>query len=163
MTKPKLKKNKFQRTKYRAYVRLGSGQKSKLRYQRAKGRHNKTRQKWRSRPPMVEIGYKNKCSERHVIDGRIPIRVFNLADLSKVAKDSLIIIAKVGEKNKVEIAKESQKRKIEVLNLNLNKFLKAIERKSKLKNKDKKETEKPAKEESKKETKSENKTNEVKK
>jgi len=162
MIKKKLKKNKFQRTKYRSYVRLGSGQKSKLRYQRAKGRHNKTRQKWRSRPPMVEIGYKNKCSERHIIDGRIPVRVFNLRDLMQVAKDSLVIIAKVGEKNKVEIAKEAQKRKIDVLNLNLNKFLKEIERKSKLKNKDKKESKET---ESKKEVKAEteSKTTEVKK
>ena len=127
------RKNMFQRTKYRAYVKLGSGQKSKLKYKRAKGRHNKTRQKWRSRPPMVEVGYKNPVAQRNLINNKIQVLVFNVQDLAKVGKDSIAIIAKVGNKNKIMMAKEIQKRKIEVLNLNVNKFLKNVERKEKIK------------------------------
>ena len=96
----------FQRTKYYAFKKLGSGQKSKLTYRRARGRHNKTRQKWRSRPPMVEIGYKNKCITRGLINGKVPVMVWNFEDLKKVGKDNIAVIAKIGNKLKLEIAKE---------------------------------------------------------
>jgi len=130
---------KFQRTKYRAYVKLGSRQKSKLKYKRAKGRHNKTRQKWRGRPVMVEVGYKNKTETRGLINNKTSILINNLQDLKKVTKENVIIIGKIGNKLKIEIAKEIQKLNLEVLNLNINKFLKKIERNSKLKKNVKKE------------------------
>ncbi len=131
------RKPNFQRTKYRAYVKLGSGQKSKLKYRRAKGRHNKTRQKWRSRPPMVEIGYKNQANQRHLIEGKMPIRVFNLNDMQKVSKNNVVIIANVGEKKKIEMINFAHKNKMEVLNVNIAQFLKDMERKVKMKKENK--------------------------
>ena len=122
------KKNKFQRTKYRAYVKLGSRQKSKLRYKRSDGRHNKIRQKWRGHSPMVEVGYKNQADTRGLINGKTPMLVFNINDLKRVGKENNVIIAKVGNKKRVEIAKEAQKMKLEVLNLNIVKFLKKTEK-----------------------------------
>ena len=119
---------KFQRTKFRAYVKLGSKQKSKRKYKRATGRHNKTRQKWKSRPRMVEIGYKNKSRERGLISGKIPILVKNLEDVKKANTQNIIIIGKIGKKKKLEIAKEIQQKKISVFNLNINKFLMQIEK-----------------------------------
>ena len=118
----------FQRTKYYAYAKLGSRQKSKKKYRRAGGRHNKTRQKWRSRPPMVEVGYKNNLNRRNLVNGKIPVWVYNLGDLKNLGKDNIAIIGKIGRKKKAEIAKEIEKRKIEVFNLNANKFLKANEK-----------------------------------
>ena len=123
---------KFQRTKFRAYVKLGSGQKSKLVYRRAKGRHNKTRQKWRSRPPMVEVGYKNENKTRNLINGKVSVLVYNLKDLSRVTKENIIILGKIGAKAKIEIAKEIEKKGLEVFNLNIRKLMKNLERKKKL-------------------------------
>jgi large subunit ribosomal protein L32e len=121
----------FQRTKYYAFPKLGARQKSKRKYRRATGRHNKTRQKWRSKPPMVEIGYKNQCTTRGLINEKTPILVFNIKDLKNVKKDNIVIVGKVGDKNKYEIAKKCLAEKIEVQNLNLRKFIKQVERKFK--------------------------------
>lgn len=126
----------FQRTKKHCYVKLGSRQKSMRKYKRASGRHNKTRQKWRSRPPMVEIGYKNQCSTSGLINEKIPILVYNLNDLAKVGKENIIIIAKVGNKLRIEIAKQAMIKKMEIYNLNVRKFMKEVERQNKIKNKE---------------------------
>lgn len=117
----------FQRTKFYAYVKLGSRQKSMRKYKRATGRHNKTRQKWRSRPPMVEIGYKNEKSGRGLVNGKTPLWVYNLEDLKKASKDNMIIIGKIGRKNKLQIAKEIESRKLDAFNLNIKKFIKENE------------------------------------
>jgi len=132
----------FQRTKYWAYVKLGAGQKSKRRYKKPTGRHNKSRQKWRSRPPMVEIGYKNQVSTSGMINEKKPVMVYNLKDLGKIGKDNIAVLAKIGNKLKLEIAREASAKKIEVYNLNLKKFIKAMERKIKSKSKEIKKEEK---------------------
>ena len=120
---------KFQRTKFRAYVKLGLKRKKLQRYKRPTGRHNKLRQKWKSRPCMVEIGYKNKGSGRNLINGKIPVWVYNQEDLAKAGKENIAIIGKVGRKNKIEIAKKAAGKNIEIFNLNIKKFLKKTEKK----------------------------------
>ncbi len=124
----KKKTPNFQRTKFRAYVKLGSRQKSKQKYTRATGRHNKTRQKWKSRPKMVEIGYKNKVVERGLIYGKTPVVIRNIIDIQNVGKNMIAIIGNIGMKKKIEVAKEIIKRNIEVANLNVKKFLRKVER-----------------------------------
>lgn len=119
----------FQRTKYYAFAKLGAKQKSKRKYRRATGRHNKTRQKWRSRPPMVEVGYKNKANERGMINEKTPVLVCNVEDLKKIGKNNIALISKVGNKKKYEIAKECVAKKIEVFNFNVNKIIKQTEKK----------------------------------
>lgn len=128
MNGKKRRKANFQRTKYFAYVKLGSKQKRMQKYRRATGRHNKTRQKWRSRPPMVEVGYKNDNRTRGLINGKMPIMIYNLEDIKKLKAENIAILGKIGIKKKIEIAKELQKQKLEVFNLNLNKFLKQNEK-----------------------------------
>lgn len=125
----------FQRTKYYAFKKLGAGQKSKRKYRRATGRHNKTRQKWRSRPPMVEIGYKNKVETSGLINEKKPIMVYNVHDLKKVGKENIIILGKIGNKNKIQIVKEAMEKKMEIYNLNMVKFSKEVARQSKIKEK----------------------------
>ncbi len=119
---------KFQRTKFRAYVKLGKGQKSKQSYRKATGRHNKIREKQKGRPPRVEIGYKNETGGRGLINNKLPVLVNCLKDLEKVKKENIIIIGKIGDKNKEKIAKEIQKKGFDVDNLNIKKFLKKIEK-----------------------------------
>ncbi len=124
----------FQRTKFYTYVKLGKRQKSMRKYRRATGRHNKTRQKWRSRPPMVQIGYKNKVNQRGLIGGKTPVLVYNIADLNKVGKNNIIIVGKIGNKSKIELIKEIDKRKLSVQNVNVNKFFKQINKETNSKN-----------------------------
>jgi len=121
----------FTRTGGTAYVKLGSRQKSMQKYIRARGRHSKIRQKEKSRPVKVEIGFRNKTEERCLINGKMPIVVYNVSDLKKIGKNNAAIIGSVGMKNKIEIVKEAHKNKIEVLNLNVKKFLKTIDVKNK--------------------------------
>lgn len=135
----KKKKPKFQRTKFRAYVKLGKGQKSKRKYRRATGRHNKTRQQWKSRPARVEIGYKNKADIRGLIKGKVPVVIKSIKDLKNIGEKQIAIVGKVGAKRKTELAKEAEKLKIEILNLNIKKFLRQIERRTKHKKKIKEE------------------------
>ena len=77
---------------------------------------------------MVEVGYKNKVRERHLINEKKPVLVYNLEDLNKVGKDDVAIIGKIGMKLKIAIVKEAMAKKIEVANLNMRKFLKESER-----------------------------------
>ncbi len=128
----------FQRTKKHCYVKLGSRQKSMRKYKRASGRHNKTRQKWRSRPPMVEIGYKNQCSTSGLVQDKKPVLVYNLSDLAKVGKENIIIFGKIGNKLKIELVKLALAKKMEIYNLNVTKFMKEVERQSKISDKEKK-------------------------
>ena len=121
----------FRRTAWATFIKLGSRQKSMQKYKRARGRHNKIRQKEKSRPVNVEIGFRNKVSERGLINGKMPVLVYNIQDLKKVGKDNIAVIGQIGMKNKIEIAREIQKSKIEVLNLNVTKLLKEAERKMK--------------------------------
>lgn len=125
----------FQRTKSYAYVKLGSRQKSMKKYRRATGRHNKTRQKWRSRPPMVQIGYKNNTTTRGLINEKTPVTVYNLKELNALTKENIAIFGNIGNKLKIQMAKEAQNKKIEVFNLNITKFLKEMERKNKMEKK----------------------------
>lgn len=129
----KRRQGNFYRTKPHAYVKLG--RRTKARYKRPTGRHNKSRQKWRSRPPMVEVGYKNQSNERNLVLGKMPVWVYNVRDIDKIGKDSIAIIAKIGKKNKLAVAKEMQKRKLAAANLNINKFLKLNEKTDKQENK----------------------------
>lgn len=133
----KRKNPEFQRTKFRAYVKLGSGQKSMRKYKKAKGRHNKIRQKEKGRPRKVEIGFKNDARIRGLVLGKTPVFVQRLQDIEKVGKGNLAIIGNIGRKAKIEIAKEIQKRNISVLNLNVRKFLRKMERMQKHKEKEK--------------------------
>ena len=51
-------RKKFLRGKWRTYSKLGKGRKKKQKYRKAKGRHNKIREKMKGNPKKVSIGYK---------------------------------------------------------------------------------------------------------
>jgi len=124
---------KFQRTKFRAYVCLGARQKSMRKYRKCKGRHNKTRQCWKGRPPKVRIGYKRE------VDNATTIVVQNIKDLLAADRKAIILIGTVGMKRKIEIAREAEKNKIKIANLNIRKVLKTSERQIKYNQKTKAE------------------------
>ncbi len=129
---------KFQRTKFRAYVCLGAGQKSMRKYRRCKGRHNKTRQSRKGRPPKVKIGYKREAATSGLIEGKRVVVINKIADLRNLKKNEAAVIGQIGMKKKIGIAAELERQKICVFNLNVRKFLKKIARRARLKEKEKK-------------------------
>ena len=112
----------FLRRTSNRFVKLG--RKKKQKWNKPKGRDNKMREKRTGYPKVVSIGYKKQQDKTR----EFPIIVRNFNDLETVGKNS-IILGHIGKKNKLEIAKKAKEKKIEIQNLNVNKFLKKMEKK----------------------------------
>ncbi len=126
-------RRKFLRSKWRTYSKLGRGRKKKQKYRRARGIHSKMGKKMKGNPRCVSIGFKK--TEK----GRITTRIIqNIKQLLEMKKGDKVILAKVGKKNKIEIAKKAKELGIEIINLNINKFFKKIERENQSKRKEQK-------------------------
>ncbi len=132
------------------YSKLGRRRKKKLKYRKAKGRHNKIRENMKGHPRKVSVGYK-KSREAGKKEMKI---IFNIAGLSKIKKGEEIMLSKIGKKKRTEMAKKAMEQGIKILNLNIKKFLKKIEKEKQEKEKTR---EKKKTEEKKKETKTEEK------
>ena len=143
---------KFQRTKFRAYAKLGKRQKNKQKYRKATGRHNKTREKIKSRPRRVEIGYKTNKIGRGLIEGKYPAVIMNVNGLLALEKNQIGIIGRVGNKKRLEIANVAEEKGIKILNLNTKNFIKRNEKRKEYKKKLEAEKNKTKKAEEKKET-----------
>lgn len=151
-------RRKFLRGKWRTYSKLGNRRKNKQKYRKAKGRHNKIREKRKGNPRKVEIGYK-----KQKIQGKEKRIIYTLEQFNKVRKGEEIIISRMGQKKKLEIAKKAKEKGIKILNLNVKKFIKEIENKKKEKEKIKKEKENKKKKEVKKKKQEKKKEKEEKK
>lgn len=108
---------KFIRQEGVRYARLGKNRKSIQTWRKPKGRDSKMRLRIKGHGPSPSVGYKTARKDSGKINGVKPVLVYNVNDLSKVDKNSLVIIASVGAKKKMEIIKEAEKHKIKVLNL----------------------------------------------
>jgi len=122
-----MKKKKFLRCKWRTYPKLGRGRKKKQKYRKAKGRHNKIREKNRGNPRRVEIGYKQKFVKKPEI-----IVVSNVKQLQNL-KNKEIKLSGIGRKKKLAIIEEARKLNLKIINLNIKKFLKKVEQDKKFK------------------------------
>lgn len=111
-------KNFLRRTGDR-YVKLGLGRKKKQKWRRPTGRDNKMREKLKSRPAVVSIGYKKPEQERKKL-----VEITNLDNLKKLKSNEIPVLGRVGKRRKIEIAKEAKKQNIKIKNLNINKTLK---------------------------------------
>jgi len=129
---------KFLRRDWNRNPKLGKGRKKKQVWRRPTGRDNKMREKRKGYPSIVSIGYKKSNEERNKIKDKAPIKVFNIKELENVKKGQIVILGKMGKKKKKELATEIKKRGIEVANLNVNKFLKGFEKKTKQNTEEKK-------------------------
>ena len=123
-------KPKFYRRTYNRYGKLGMKRKKKRVWRNPTGRHNKMREKRRGYTAVVMVGYKNKKSTQHTIEGKKLVLINNLMDLQKITKNEIAIIGKVGKKKKIEFAKKAKEMKIAVHNLNVEKFLKKLGKKN---------------------------------
>jgi len=97
------KKQKFMRTDFRKYSKLGVRRKNKQKYRKAKGIDNKMRLKMKGHLRNVSIGFRTKKKIRGLINGLKPVLINNINDLKKITKEEIGIIAKVGSKKRKEI------------------------------------------------------------
>jgi len=111
---------KFLRTSTLKKVRLGLRRKKKQKWRRARGRHNKIREKKKGKLQKVEIGFRTREKERGKILGKIPVFVKNLSDAEKIKKEDLVIIAKVGKRKRLEIEKKIEEKGGGILNFRKN-------------------------------------------
>lgn len=125
-------KPKFRRTNSTQYSKLGKGRKKKQVWRRPTGRHNKLRNQMGGHPATVSIGYKSDKISRETIEQKVPVYVYNVADLSRVRENEIPVLGKIGQKKKLEIAKKAKEMDIKLHNLNVNKILKKAEKKTKI-------------------------------
>lgn len=94
----------FLRTSGHNKLKLGYGRNRKDRkWRRARGRHNKIREKRKGRLKKVESGYRTNRELRGQIGGKIPVFVKNMHDLSRVKKNDVVIIATMGRRKRIGI------------------------------------------------------------
>jgi len=142
---------KFIRRGWYQHSRLGKGRKKKQVWRRAKGRHNKTREKRKGYPVKVMVGFKKEKDARNLIEGKKPVIIMNMKELERIKKNEIAVIGKIGNKKRIEIIKAAKEKKIPVQNINIDKMLKKIQ---KAKEKKAKEAEKAKPHSQKKESKS---------
>lgn len=122
---------KFLRHTAHKYSKLGLRRKKKKIWRRPTGRDNKMREKRRGHPAVVSIGYSTAKKTRGNVMEKTPVVVRNVQDLQKVQKDQIAMLSGIGKKKKIEIAKKAKELKVDIFMLNIDKFLKANEKKDK--------------------------------
>ncbi|MFA5992229.1 MAG: eL32 family ribosomal protein [Candidatus Pacearchaeota archaeon] len=121
-------KKKFTRRNTTKYSRLGKKRKKLQKWRRPKGRHNKMRDYRKSYPSRVQEGYKNKSDERNSIEGKKIVIVSNIKQLENIKKNEIVLLGRLGKKKKAEIAKIIKEKNISVINLNVDKLIKSLEK-----------------------------------
>lgn len=123
-------------------------------WRKPKGMHSKLRRKFRGKIKMPSIGYSSPSIVRfHHPSGLLPILINSIQDLSKVKKNSgLILGSTMGKRKKTEIIKKALELKLKILNLkDPEKFIEKVKEEIELKRrlaKEKQEKKKKVKEES---------------
>jgi len=159
------KKQRFVRTDFRKYSKLGVRRKKKQIYRKSKGRDNKMRLKMKGHLRNVNIGFGNEKKNRGLINNLKPVWINNLKELKKITKNEIGIITKIGSKKRKEILDYAlknnvrlviePKKELEKIEQKLKKAkeekMKRIARKIKRDEKARKEAEKKAKQEAKEE------------
>lgn len=123
----KKRKPKFLRKDWHKISNLGLRRKNKQVWRKAKGRHNKLREKKKSHGKNPSIGYRSPHLIRGSINGLMPVLVKNVQDLGRVGKDNIAIVARVGLRKKIAIVKRAEEMKISIM-LNTKKFLRETEK-----------------------------------
>ena len=109
------------------------------------------REKRKGYPKTVSVGYRGERKTKGTIENKKPMMIMNVKDLEIIKKDEIGIIGNIGKKKKIEIAKKAKREKISIYNLNVETFLKEVEKKKARKEKIESKTEKESKNKEKKE------------
>ncbi len=111
----------FKRRNWTKHSRIGKGRKNKQTWRRAKGRHNKVREKRKGYPIKVMIGFRKEKQGRGLIKESKPVIVMNVKELGKIQKGEIAVIGKIGRKKKMEIVKIAKEKNIPVQNIEVKK------------------------------------------
>ncbi len=106
----------FKRTDYMRHLKLGK-KAGKVSWRRAKGKHSKIRRKRAGYPRKPEVGFGTNRTEAGKINGKLPVLVHNVSELSKLSKDNIAIFARVGAKKKIDMIKKAEEMQIKVANI----------------------------------------------
>lgn len=119
---------KFLRRDASRFSKFGKGRGKKATWKKPKGRDNKMREKRRGYPAVVSIGYRSDKKARGTIQEKTPVSVMNINDLKKIGKENIGVVGNVGKKKKIEIVKKAKEMKIELKNINVEAFLKKLDK-----------------------------------
>lgn len=113
-----MKRNKpnFYRQTWHKVIRLGKTIKKKRKWRCAKGGDSKIRLQEKGRARKPNSGWCADRSEKGKLNGLIPIRVENVAQLSTIQKGQGVIVGRVGKRNKKEIIAKANEMKLTILN-----------------------------------------------
>jgi len=114
-----MKRKKFIRRDWKKYKKLGENRKKKQKWRRPKGKHNKMREKRTGYPKKVCIGYRDK-------EEKALTRINNLHELTNLKEKKVILAAGIGRKKKIEIIGRCKEMGIGLVNINVKKFMKKI-------------------------------------
>lgn len=104
---------RFLRSDTARHKRLGSHRPKLQKWRRPRGRHNKIRRKRFGYPLRVEIGYGSPRATAGLVEGKIPLVVRNVQDLSKATSQHLITFARtLGAKKRADFMKIVAERKL---------------------------------------------------
>jgi len=112
----------FRQVNSHKYSKLGVRRKKKVKYRKPTGRDNKIRLNMIGHLRKVRIGFRNKTSERGLVNKMEIVMVYNVDDLKKIKDKMIGIVGKIGTKKKKEIAEYAGKHNIKLLNLKIKKF-----------------------------------------
>lgn len=110
-----MKQGKFLRVMGNKKIRLGKRNKKLQKWRRPRGKHNKTRESIRGKAVKVKIGFRTPSNSRNKVQGKIPFRVNNLADIARIKKENIAILAKFGKKKSQVIQEKLKELGIQVL------------------------------------------------
>jgi large subunit ribosomal protein L32e len=117
---------KFLRRDASRFSKFGKGRGKKVTWKKPKGRDNKMREKRKGYPAVVSIGYRSDKKSRGTIKEKTPVSIMNINDLKKIGKENIGVVGNVGKKKKIEIVKKAKEMKIELKNINVEAFLKKL-------------------------------------
>ena len=106
----------FKRTDYMRHLKLGK-KRGKVSWRRAKGVHSKIRRKRTGYPKKPEVGYKTQRSVAGLVQGKLPVLVHNVPEISRLTSKNIAIIARVGAKKKLDMIKKAEEMHITIMNV----------------------------------------------
>ena len=112
----KRNKPKFYRQTWHKVIRLGKTVKKKRKWRAAKGGDSKIRLQESGRARKPNSGWCADRSEKGKLNGLIPIRVENVAELNNIQKGQGVIVGRVGKRNRNAIIAKANEMKLTILN-----------------------------------------------
>lgn len=110
------RKPTFLRSDTARHIRLGKKSKKLQVWRRPRGRHNKIRRKRFGYPLQPGVGFATPKHLAGKINGKTPLLVHNLKELSKATKHNIIIMARIGARKKMDLLKKINEMNLELLN-----------------------------------------------